>query len=408
MHFGGEGGGTQRIAVTAVVFLLLLSGCAEIGLERSSGDLGPDSPTPVADSTPTQSPSQTTTPDTTVATVSRTPTATFEPTPTPSPTDQPTRAEPTPTAQRTATEPARTARQTRTESTPTARRTPTPVQTPVRKRNPEGADDGAETQSQRSHSQDEEFHSESYPEDPDDPGRTVYNTSDGDTFDSAVMEEHFHESINEIRRENGLEPLNNASTAASVSRAHSWDMYTRDFFEHQNPDGESPWDRYQDVASNCGSGYGENIHYNEGYLGDKHSTSEEAAEFAVQSLMDSPPHRENILRERWDSEGIGIYISEDGAVYVTQNFCDRPRTATPTPTPTSTPTATPTPTPTPTSTPTATPTPTPTPTSTPTATPTPTPTPTSTPTATPTPTPTPTSTPTATPTPTPTPTSTGS
>jgi uncharacterized protein YkwD len=44
------------------------------------------------------------------------------------------------------------------------------------------------------------------------------------------------------------------------------------------------------------------------------------AQQAVDGWMDSPGHRENIL-SGYHSEGIGIAITPEGKVYVTQNFC---------------------------------------------------------------------------------------
>ena len=40
----------------------------------------------------------------------------------------------------------------------------------------------------------------------------------------------------------------------------------------------------------------------------------------VQSWMDSPSHRENILFEGYGREGIGIVFSND-VLFITQNFC---------------------------------------------------------------------------------------
>ena len=48
---------------------------------------------------------------------------------------------------------------------------------------------------------------------------------------------------------------------------------------------------------------------------------EELASLVVDGWMDSPGHRDNILDSSYDREGIGIAISADEQVYVTQNFC---------------------------------------------------------------------------------------
>ena len=37
--------------------------------------------------------------------------------------------------------------------------------------------------------------------------------------------------------------------------------------------------------------------------------------------MNSDGHRENVLASRWNSEGIGIYVTDENKVYATQNFC---------------------------------------------------------------------------------------
>ena len=48
---------------------------------------------------------------------------------------------------------------------------------------------------------------------------------------------------------------------------------------------------------------------------------EEVARRAVVGWMGSPGHRASILRPYWEHEGIGIVITQDHRVYLTQNFC---------------------------------------------------------------------------------------
>jgi PGF-CTERM protein len=195
-------------------------------------------------------------------------------------------------------------------STPTATSTPTPTATST----PTARDgDG-------SHERYPEYYSSVEPHDPADPGRTVYTDDDGSEIDSEEAERRFHEYVNEIRKEHGLEPLAHDETIATVARGHSWDMYDREFFGHENPDGEAPFDRYSAVGDDCRS-FGENVHWH-----DVRSSMEDggdSAEFAVESLMNSTEHRENILRERWVVQSIGIVLTPDGRALVTQNFCGR-------------------------------------------------------------------------------------
>ncbi|WP_280140442.1 CAP domain-containing protein [Halogranum gelatinilyticum] len=137
-----------------------------------------------------------------------------------------------------------------------------------------------------------------------------------------------HAEVNEVRAANGLSELGYDDTVASVSRAHSEDMDAREYFSHTNPDGERPWDRYADVADSTCSAYGENIAQN--WVGvtvrtddgsERYETSEEIAAAIVEQWMNSDGHRANILSTSYETEGLGVYITAEGKVYVTQNFC---------------------------------------------------------------------------------------
>jgi uncharacterized protein YkwD len=105
-------------------------------------------------------------------------------------------------------------------------------------------------------------------------------------------------------------------------------MHARDYFDHVNPDGEYPWDRYDDVGGGSCTAYGENVAYNwldrnvqtdDGI--EEYDTNEEIATAVVEQWMGSSGHRENVLSEGWSSEGIGVYVAADGQIFVTQNFC---------------------------------------------------------------------------------------
>ena len=50
-------------------------------------------------------------------------------------------------------------------------------------------------------------------------------------------------------------------------------------------------------------------------------TIEALAILIVDDWMDSPGHRENILTDTYDREGIGVGIGVNETVWVTQNFC---------------------------------------------------------------------------------------
>ncbi|WP_207587808.1 CAP domain-containing protein [Halomontanus rarus] len=164
--------------------------------------------------------------------------------------------------------------------------------------------------------------------DPDDPGSSTYDGTHT-TFSAADVEDFVHLKVNERRTERGLEPLDWDGTIASVSRAHSADMSEREYFSHENPNNESPFDRFQDVSGYC-RGYGENIAMTwadqrvERPSGDdtvRYRTPEELADGLVEQWMNSPPHREAMLSDTWTRGGVGVYLADDGQVYATHNFC---------------------------------------------------------------------------------------
>ncbi|QLK26913.1 CAP domain-containing protein [Natrinema zhouii] len=168
--------------------------------------------------------------------------------------------------------------------------------------------------------------------DPDDPGNSSYET-DVEMVRSATVEDFVHAEVNERRAEHDLEPLLWDGTIASVARAHSGDMADRDYFAHRNPDGEGPYDRFQDVGGYC-RGYGENIaktwlDRRVGQPGGdgsvRHRTAEGLATGLVNQWMNSTSHQKAILEEdntpSWDRAGVGVYITDDGEVYAGQNFC---------------------------------------------------------------------------------------
>lgn len=162
---------------------------------------------------------------------------------------------------------------------------------------------------------------------PGDPSESAY--SDGSVeIDGETVERLVHEEVNERRTDRGLEALTWNPTAASVSRAHSKDMADREYFSHTNPDGQGPFDRYQEVTSGCRA-YGENIALSwagrpvetDGGDVETYESDEELAVALVDQWMNSSGHRENMLRERWESGGVGVYITEEGKVLATHNFC---------------------------------------------------------------------------------------
>lgn len=125
----------------------------------------------------------------------------------------------------------------------------------------------------------------------------------------ADLEAQMLELLNAARAEQGLAPLASDPAAAQVARRHSEDMFERGYFSHLTPEGEDPFDRLRAGRVRFSSA-GENI------------ALARTMPQAHQGLMDSPGHRENILRRSFGRVGIGIVDGGRHGLMVTQNFRD--------------------------------------------------------------------------------------
>jgi hypothetical protein len=120
--------------------------------------------------------------------------------------------------------------------------------------------------------------------------------------------------LNKDRKAHGLKPLKMQQDLREVARKHSRDMARKDYFEHENIHGQTPFDRLSharvtDVIA------GENLAKIKG-----HKNAVKQAEIG---LMNSPSHRDNILHKDFNTVGIGIIKAVNKAYYFTQNFALR-------------------------------------------------------------------------------------
>lgn len=154
---------------------------------------------------------------------------------------------------------------------------------------------------------------------------------------AASLERKIHEAINRERKKHGLGPLIWDDRLARVARRHSADMAKRSYFSHVSPEGRDFAVRYRREGYACSvrkkntvyTG-AENIFQNNLYdsvttvNGRRYydwNSADEISETTVAGWMQSPGHRKNILTPHWGKEGIGVNITRDGKVYITQNFC---------------------------------------------------------------------------------------
>ncbi|MFJ5136543.1 CAP domain-containing protein [Streptomyces sp. NPDC088707] len=112
--------------------------------------------------------------------------------------------------------------------------------------------------------------------------------------------------VNAERAKAGCGPLSANATLTRAAQGHSDDMAARDFFDHTNPDGAGPGERVT-AAGYPWSTYGENI-----------AMGQSSPEQVMESWMNSPGHRANILN--CDFKEIGVGIHSQGGPYWTQVF----------------------------------------------------------------------------------------
>nr|WP_321169372.1 CAP domain-containing protein [Halorubrum sp. CSM-61] len=153
---------------------------------------------------------------------------------------------------------------------------------------------------------------------------TALNATEPGQLDEQKVERLVREDINERRAERELSRLSSSVSLQEQARLHSVDMVEHDELAHDLP-GSTTDERL--AMANCNFGgenvaqswYQKRVETSEGevYIGDEETLAEEL----VTQWMNSPGHRENLLRQEWSQTGIGIELTEDDKVYATQKFC---------------------------------------------------------------------------------------
>jgi|SRR5208283_5378445 len=122
----------------------------------------------------------------------------------------------------------------------------------------------------------------------------------------AAGEQRIYALINQERVKAGLPPLQFDERLAQAARKHTQLMVHNDSLSHQL-DGEEPLQlRVSDENVRCDHD-GENI------------ALDSDLEVAHAMLMQSPPHRENILGPQFNAVGIGV-VKSDELIYITEDF----------------------------------------------------------------------------------------
>lgn len=157
----------------------------------------------------------------------------------------------------------------------------------------------------------------SSPADPTTPSAAAYDVN-VDRIENLI-----HKKMNQRRSAHGLEPLDRSEKLDDIARYKSWDMAQRDYFKHKGPEGQPFGYLRQEHNATCTT-FGQNLHrtnFSGISVRNRLESPEKVSTIAVNSLMNSTGHRQNILNPDYKAQGIGVFVDENGTVFVTQEFC---------------------------------------------------------------------------------------
>ena len=129
-----------------------------------------------------------------------------------------------------------------------------------------------------------------------------------DTGSLASYEQQVFELVNKERAARGLTLLKYNTELARMARIKSQDMIDKKYFAHESPTYGSPFKMMESFGFKF-SAAGENIAY-----------GQRTAAEVMNTWMNSPGHRANILSESYTTIGVGVAKTASGTLYWTQEF----------------------------------------------------------------------------------------
>ncbi len=135
----------------------------------------------------------------------------------------------------------------------------------------------------------------------------------GQSNSIAEIEKAIFKFTNKERTERGLKALKFNQELTELAKIHNKNMNDYEFFDHEDQNGMKIGERREEFFPEILGGIGENIAFNKGY------EIEGTAKRLVKQWMNSPGHRENILRKEFTQLGVGVLASEN-KIYGTQVF----------------------------------------------------------------------------------------
>lgn len=126
-----------------------------------------------------------------------------------------------------------------------------------------------------------------------------------------ISTEALLESTNTQRAKYGLAPLKLNSQLMQAAGEKATDIFTKNYWAHYAPDGTSPWHFFQKAS------------YQYLFAGENLAKDFDTSEAVVNAWMNSPTHRENILKPEYEDIGFAIMegnLQDQPTVLVVQLF----------------------------------------------------------------------------------------
>jgi uncharacterized protein YkwD len=136
----------------------------------------------------------------------------------------------------------------------------------------------------------------------------VDNTDNSGT-DEAAFADQVIELVNTERTASGLQPLTTNELLRQAAQDYAQRMADLGFFSHTDPyTGQQPWDRAKAAG------------YSWSYIGENIAAGQRSPQEVMNSWMNSPGHRENILSPNVTEIGVGVYKGGSVGMYWVQLF----------------------------------------------------------------------------------------
>jgi uncharacterized protein YkwD len=130
-----------------------------------------------------------------------------------------------------------------------------------------------------------------------------------------ALQEEMVNAVNAQRQASGLPPYQTDDALVRMALAHAQDMVARGYFAHTTPEGITIGGRFEQQGIDA-NWSGENIQRNT-------QPEDETVREAVNWFMNSPPHRNNILHERFNIIGVGVAEGPPGWYTFVLEFAGR-------------------------------------------------------------------------------------